>query len=238
MAQNLYREWFVKFRFPGHERVRMVDSPLGKIPEGWETKTVADTFKILGGGTPSKKIPEYWSHGSINWYAPTDLTSSGSMFMELSGNQITELGLKKSSAKLFPPFAVMLTSRATLGVIAINTTEATTNQGFITCIPNDEFPLYTLYFWLKENVEYFVSLGTGATFKEITKSVFNTIELTVPSKNLTSRFEEIVRSLAEDILNLQKRNRNLRQTRDLLLPKLISGELDVSELEIDIRGAA
>ncbi len=234
MAQNLYSEWFVKFRFPGHEQVRMVDSPLGKIPEGWEPRTVADTFNILGGGTPSKKIPEYWDDGSVNWYAPTDLTSSCSMFMELSGNQITELGLKKSSAKLFPPFSVMMTSRATLGVIAINTTEAATNQGFITCIPNDEFPLYTLYFWLKENVEYFIGLGTGATFKEITKGVFKMIELAVPPRHVTGRFEEIVSPWAEDVLNLQKRIRNLRQTRDLLLPKLISGELNVSELDIDI----
>ena len=238
MAQNLYREWFVKFRFPDHEQVRMIDSPLGKIPEQWEIKAVADTFKILGGGTPSKKIPEYWDDGSVNWYTPTDLTSSCSMFMELSGNQITELGLKKSSAKLFPPFSVMMTSRATLGIIAINTTEAATNQGFITSIPNNEFPLYLLYFWLKENVEYFISLGTGATFKEITKGVFKTIELAVPPGNIADKFEKIVGPLADDVLNLQKRNRILRQTRDLLLPKLISGELDVSKLDIDTGEAA
>lgn len=238
MAQNLYREWFVKFRFPGHEQVRMVDSPLGKIPEGWAVRTVADTFQILGGGTPSKKASEYWEGGSVNWYAPTDLTSSGSMFMERSGTQITELGLKKSSAKLFPPFSVMMTSRATLGVISINTTEAATNQGFITCVPNSGFPLYALYHWLKENIEYFISLGTGATFKEITKGVFKTIELAVPPRDVTSQFEEMVGSLAQQILNLQQRARNLRQTRDLLLPKLISGELDVSHLDIEIEGQA
>jgi len=234
MAQNLYREWFVKFRFPGHEQVRMVDSPLGKIPEGWEVRTVADTFIILGGGTPSKKVPEYWEGGNINWYSPTDLTSSGSMFMEQSGTRITELGLRKSSARLFPAFSVMMTSRATLGVISINTTEAATNQGFISCVPSNEVPLYTLYHWLKENVEYFISLGTGATFKEITKGVFKTIELAVPPKEISSQFEEMVGPLAQQVLNLQRRARNLRQTRDLLLPKLISGELDVSELDIAV----
>ena len=234
MAQNLYREWFVKFRFPGHQHTRFTDSPLGRIPEGWEVCTVENTFAIMGGGTPSKTVPEYWNEGIINWYSPTDLTATDSMFMERSGNQISELGLKKSSARLFPPFSVMMTSRATLGVISINTTEACTNQGFITCVPNERFPLYTLYYWLKENVEYFISLGTGATFKEITKGVFKTIELVVPTPAIATQFEDTVQQFALQVLNLQRKNTTLRHTRDLLLPKLISGEVDVSELDIAV----
>jgi type I restriction enzyme S subunit len=234
MAQNLYREWFIKFRFPGHQHARFTDSPLGRIPEGWEVNTVENTFAILGGGTPSKTVPEYWDEGIINWYSPTDLTATGSMFMERSGNQISELGLKKSSARLFPPFSVMMTSRATLGVISINTTEACTNQGFITCVPNERFPLYTLYYWLKGNVEYFTTLGTGATFKEITKGVFKTIELVVPTPAIVTQFEDTVQTFALQVLNLQRKNITLRRTRDLLLPRLISGEVDVSELDIAI----
>jgi type I restriction enzyme S subunit len=157
--------------------------------------------------------------------------------MEYSGNQINELGLKKSSAKIFPPFSVMMTSRATLGVISINTTDACTNQGFITCIPNEHFPLYTLYHWLKENVETFISLGTGSTFKEITKGVFKTIQLVVPTPDVVSQFEKTMQPLALQMLNLQRKNANLRCTRDLLLPKLISGELDVSGLDIEIPSA-
>lgn len=232
MAQALYREWFVNFRFPGHEGLRMVESELGLVPEGWDVQTVEETFSITGGGTPSTKAPEYWENGEINWYSPTDLTSSGTMFMDCSGNQINESGLKNSSAKLFSPFSVMMTSRATLGVISINTTDACTNQGFITCIPNEHFPLYTLYHWLKENVETFNSLGTGSTFKEITKGVFKTIQLVVPPPEISSQFEQTVQPLAFQILNLQRKNNNLRRTRDLLLPKLISGEFDVSELDI------
>jgi type I restriction enzyme, S subunit len=234
MAQNLYREWFVKFRFPGHEKVRFVDSPLGMIPEIWEVTTVEKTFIILGGGTPSKVVPEYWNEGTVNWYTPTDLTASSSMFMEESSKKISELGLRMSSARLFPSFSVMMTSRATLGVISINTTEACTNQGFITCIPNERFPLYTLFFWLKENVEYFISLGTGATFKEITKGIFKTIELIVPEQLIISQFEEVIQPFTLQILNLQRKNKFLRRTRDMLLPKLISCEVDVSELDIAI----
>jgi type I restriction enzyme S subunit len=229
MARALYREWFVEFRFPGHESVPLVDSPLGKVPEGWEIRTVKETFEILGGGTPSKKVPEYWDNGTINWYTPTDLTSSNSMFMDRSGMQITQLGLNKSSAKLFPPFSVMMTSRATLGVISINTSKASTNQGFITCLPNHTFPLYTLYHWLKENVDVFIGLGSGATFKEITKGVFKDIKILVPHASLVCTFEDRVGAIAEQALVLQRKNQNLRRTRDLLLPRLLSGQLDVTK---------
>jgi type I restriction enzyme S subunit len=150
--------------------------------------------------------------------------------MEESGSKITEMGLKKSSARLFPAYSVMMTSRATLGVISINTYEACTNQGFITCIPNKKFPLYTLYFWLKENVEKFISLGTGATFKEITKGVFKKIDIFLPPESLLTDFEKTVTPITRQILNLQRKINNARKTRDLLLPKLINGEIDVENI--------
>lgn len=230
MARRIYEEWFVHFRFPGHEKVKMVDSELGKIPEGWKVKTVDETFEIIGGGTPSKKEVSYWEDGTINWYSPTDLTRSGRNFMESSTEKITGLGLAKSSAKLFPPFSIMMTSRATIGAIAINTTVASTNQGFITCIPNDKFPIYLLFHWLKQNVSIFESLGTGATFKEIIKGVFRQIKLPIPSERIVDMFQQTVSPMMEQILCFERKNANLRTTRDFLLPKLISGEIDVSKL--------
>lgn len=234
MAHNLYCEWFVKFRFPGYEKLKFVDSPLGMIPEGWDISTVENAFEITGGGTPSKKEAAFWDAGTVNWYSPTDLTATNSMFIESSRYKITNLGLKKSSARLFPAFSVMMTSRATLGVISINTTDACTNQGFITCLPNDRVPLYFLYHWLSNNVEMFTSLATGAIFKEITKGVFKKIELAIPPSTLITQFEEAVRPLGETNLNLLRRNILLRKTRDLLLPKLVSGEVDVSDFDIKI----
>lgn len=238
MAEALYREWFVKFRFPGHERTALVDSEMGRVPSGWDVTTVDDTFEINGGGTPSKKQPEYWDGGSVTWYSPSDLTRAGSMFMDKSQSQITELGLKKSSARLFPPFSVMLTSRATIGVVAINTTPACTNQGFINCIPNDAFPVYVLYFWMRECTDTIVSMASGATFKEISKSVFRTIPLLKPPLPLVTQFQQAVEPLGLQILNLQRRNAKSRETRDLLLPRLISGHVDVSNLDIGVGGAA
>jgi type I restriction enzyme S subunit len=151
--------------------------------------------------------------------------------MDESGTKINELGLHKSSAKLFPPFSVMMTSRATLGVIAINTTPACTNQGFITCLPNERFPLYLLSNWLRNNAELFISLGAGTTFKEITKGAFKTIPLYVPPQNLASAFQDTAEPLMAMVLRLHRKNANLRAQRDLLLPKLVSGEIDVSEAE-------
>jgi type I restriction enzyme S subunit len=238
MARRLYDEWFVRFRFPGHEEVAFEESELGPLPRGWEVCTVAETFAILGGGTPSKKEPAYWEDGSINWYAPTDLTKAGTTFMDTSGSKINELGLRKSSARLFPPFSVMMTSRATIGVISINTTPACTNQGFITCLPNERFPLYLLCNWLRSNVEMFISLGTGATFKEITKGTFKTIQLRVPPQDLASKFQEAVEPMMALVLRLQRKNANLRAQRDLLLPKLISGQIDVSQAEEMTKEAA
>ena len=220
-VHRLYREWFVHLRFPGHERVTVRDG----VPEGWEKKPVGDVFETLGGGTPSKKKNEYWQDGDITWYSPTDLTKSNLFFMETSGNQINKLGLQKSSAKLFPPFCVMMTSRATIGAIAVNTTEATTNQGFITCLPNNRVPVYFLRSWLKENVEMFVSLASGATFKEISKGVFRKIEIALPTEQLVHSFESNARTLAEQMLNLQRQSAYLREARDRLLPRLMNGTL-------------
>ena len=143
MAQSLYREWFVDFRFPGHRNIKMVDSPLGMIPGGWAMDPVGEKLEVLGGGTPSTKVESYFENGSINWYTPSDLTASASVFMQYSSRKITEEALRNCSAKRFPPFCVMMTSRATVGVVAINITEAATNQGFIVCVPSRELPFGT-----------------------------------------------------------------------------------------------
>ena len=180
MARLLYREWFVHFRFPGHEHVDLVDSEHGPIPEGWRISTVGDAIESVGGGTPSKAVEEYWTGGNVQWFTPTDLTRAGSAFVFDSGLRITELGLEKSSTKLFPAGSVMMTSRATIGTISICTTEATTNQGFITCVPSERLTSNYIYFWLQTNVDRFRSLAGGATFKELRKTTFRRLPILIP----------------------------------------------------------
>lgn len=231
MTSALYRDWFVNFRFPCHATVPRASSSLGPIPKDWAIRPVADAFEIVGGGTPSRKEPEYWANGTIQWFSPSDLTAAGTMFMDTSGETISERGLAESSAKMFPAFSVMLTSRATIGVLSINTQAACTNQGFITCIPNDRVPLYFLFHWLKSNVEQFERKASGATFKEISKSVFKTIEFLQPTATLVQQFEAFCKPLALQMLCLQRQRANLRRTRDLLLPRLLSGQIDLAQAE-------
>ena len=234
MAQAIYREWFVNFRFPGHENVKLVDSPLGQIPEGWEVSPVSEVFETLGGGTPSKKVDKYWDGGDITWFAPSDLTKSGNMYSASSGACITEAGLKKSSAKLFPAYSVMLTSRATIGVLSINTVPGCTNQGFITCVPNERVSALQIFFWLREQNDKILNVATGATFKEITKGNFRKFPFLLPPSDIAEQFNGIVAPFGRNIEVLIQKQKNLRTTRDLLLPKLISGKLDVEDLDIDV----
>ena len=232
MARALYREWFVHFRYPGHDSVPLVPSALGDIPQGWEVNTVADAFVISGGGTPSRKVEEFWSDGMIQWYSPSDLTRSSTMFMDDSSDHITELGLAQSSARMFPSRSVMLTSRATIGAIAINTEPACTNQGFITCLPNTRVPLYFLFHWLTENVPTFQRMASGATFKEISRGTFQKIEFLVPPDVVVGSFELFAEPIAEQVLALQRQIQNLRATRDALLPRLLSGQIDVDTIDV------
>ncbi len=229
MARLIYREWFVHYRYPGHENDRLVDSgtELGEVPEGWDISKISDVVDTIGGGTPRRKKDEYWSDGTIEWYTPSDLTAENTMFIDNSGERINELGLKKSSAKIFPPQSVMMTSRATIGVISINTTKASTNQGFITCVPNDRLNKYQIYFWLKEIMPLIEQYASGATYKEINKTTFRKIETVVPALEISKRFYELVDPIGRQIQTLQRQTQKLKETRDLLLPKLISGKVEV-----------
>lgn len=237
MARGLFTEWFIRLRFPGHENVAIEDTPDGPLPAGWQRKPIGETFDLLGGGTPSKAVESYWQGGSIDWFTPTDLTGAKTLFMDQSSARITEEGLAKSSAKLFPSDSIMMTSRATIGVISICTGPACTNQGFITCLPNDDVPRSYLYYWLTQNVPLFIAHATGATFKEITKGVFKRLPILVPDRTIIKKFETFVRPLLDKIRTAERSNRNLTAARDLLLPRLISGQLSVTQAEQKLEAA-
>lgn len=229
MAEELYREWFVRLRFPGHEKVKIVKG----VPEGWEVNLVEQAFEILGGGTPATSNLNYWNNGEINWYSPTDLTANKSMFSFESKQKITETGLKESSARLFPPYSIMMTSRATIGEISINTTLACTNQGFITCIPNNKLPVWYLVFWLKSNKQTFLQLANGATFLEITKGKFKKIPILIPpKKDIIDKYCFMQEPIMKQIEKILRNNTILEISRDRLLSRLMSGKIDVENMGI------
>jgi type I restriction enzyme, S subunit len=224
LASECYNEWFVRMRFPGYE-----DSKFEKgIPKGWKVKKVNEAFEILGGGTPSTEISEYWD-GSINWFTPTDITAASGIFLSEAQNKITQTGLSKSSAKLFPAYSIMMTSRATIGAVGINTTPGCTNQGFITCLPNEDIPFTFLYYWISFNKEMFEMFASGSTFLEITKGTFKKLNILVPHQEIVKQFHQICEPIFKEIEILQRQNGYLRELRDKLLPRLISGRLVVRQ---------
>ena len=132
-ARLLYREWFVHFRFPGHEHAKVT----GGLPEGWDRRTFDDVCDAIGGGTPKTSKPEYWNDGDIPWYTPKDITRNACLALLDSATKITEAGLRGSSAKVLPAGTMLMTSRASVGFFGIIGTPSCTNQGFISIIPND-----------------------------------------------------------------------------------------------------
>lgn len=233
MTRATYSEWFVKFRYPGHEDVPIVDSAIGPIPQGWSLSTCAAELKFTGGGTPSKSVPDYWDEGTVAWYTPTDLTKTGWRYAAPPESKITDLGVAKSSARVFPAGSVMMTSRATLGVLAIAAEDATTNQGFIVIMPDQRWSSGFVYEWLDSKAVELAALGTGSTFREITKGSFKTFPFVVPERLLLDKYRAATEPIENQISILEQQIRNLTNLRDLLLPKLVNGDIDVSGLNPD-----
>ena len=211
-AQAIYKQWFVE------------GIDLENLPEGWRKSKIGDEVETLGGGTPSTEIEEYWKDGDILWYSPTDITNNNSVFIFQSANRITKTGLSKSSAKIFPANSLMMTSRATVGKLAINATEATTNQGFITLIPTSELNVLYLYCWLNTQIEEIINLASGSTFLEISKSDFRNLDVIIPEKAINDKFRKTVEPVYDLIKTKTKENQKLTELKDLLLSKLATIE--------------
>jgi len=221
-ARELYKEWFVRMRFPGHEKTKFVKG----IPEGWKIKLIDDICQSVGGGTPSTSNDNYWG-GSIKWVTPTDITSKHSLPLLNIEGRITEAGLKNSSAKLLPPGAILMTSRASIGFFGICKEPVCTNQGFISIIPNESYLHMYLVCNLMMRKEEIVANANGATFLEISRGRFRKMEILLPDVETLSKFEEKCNMLFEAVYNIELQNQNLAATRDRLLPRLLSGELKV-----------
>jgi type I restriction enzyme S subunit len=221
-ARLLYKEWFVHLRFPGHEHTQIIDG----VPEGWEKKKIAEVCETIGGGTPSTKVSEYWD-GDITWVVPSDITNNNSLILLKSERKITEKGLRESSAKLVPAESILMTSRASVGFFALMDHEVCTNQGFINIVPHDNQSRMYLLFNLLSRVNEIRSNAKGTTYPEISKGRFREMDITIPSKILMEQFGEIAYDVIRQVRCLMRSNMNLTKARDLLLPKLMNGEVAV-----------
>jgi type I restriction enzyme S subunit len=220
-ARLLYQEWFVHLRFPGHEHTPIIDG----IPNGWMRGTVGDFYDTGSGGTPSRKNPEYFI-GEIPWVKTQELPNG---FITETQEQISEEGLKNSSAKLFPERTVLVALYgATVGEVGILAIEATTNQACCAVLPRDLRAHYIhTFLFFRENKEQLMSLSAGAAQNNISQQIIRAYEMLMPSEMLMHTFVEILNPVFDQWLNLQRQSLKLVAARDLLLPRLMSGEIVV-----------
>lgn len=222
-ARLLYQEWFINFRFPGHEKTRFSNG----LPEGWRKLTISDIADTIGGGTPSTHIHQYWEDGNVVWFVPKDLTNNRSIVLLDSERKITALGLSKSSAKMLPPETILMSSRASIGYFGIYEGACCTNQGFISCIPKLDYVRMYLLHNLMQRVNEIIGLAGGTTYKEINKTTFRAMSVILPEDKLLKTFDELAYTCLKQCRILMKQNQKLAEARDLLLPRLMSGEIEV-----------
>ena len=223
-AQRLYKEWFVDLRFPGHENTPIIDG----VPEGWTECAIVDLCKkINAGGTPSRRNANFWNNADIKWYKTQELQDC---WLIDSDEKISVDGQKNSSAKFFPANTILMAIYAspTLGRLGILDSEATCNQAAL-CLLADESKVswQWLYEKLYELRDHYNGIARGAGQQNISGEVVKQTIVLCPSKKIMDNFTQIVSPLFEKRRALQKQNVSLIEARDRLLPKLMSGELEV-----------
>ena len=198
----------------------------------WTVGTISDLGAVVGGSTPSKAKSEYYTESGIAWITPKDLSINKSKFISRGENDITELGLKNSSASIMPEGTVLFSSRAPIGYIAIAAGEVTTNQGFKSVVPKSEIGTPFVYFFLKHNLPVIEGMASGSTFKEVSGSTMKNIPVIIPDTETLARFNDFCTPIFAQQRFLEKQNQALATARDNLLPKLMSGEIDVSGIQL------
>lgn len=198
----------------------------------WQISTISDLGTVVGGSTPSKTKPEYYTNNGIAWITPKDLSINKSKFISHGENDITELGLKNSSATVMPKGTVLFSSRAPIGYIAIASNEVTTNQGFKSVIPYSEIGTAFVYFFLKHSLPVIESAASGSTFKEISGSAMKNIPAIIPDRNTLDQFNSFCAPIFAQQKILEEQNHSLAMLRDSLLPKLMSGAIDIASIQL------
>ena len=225
MAEELYREWFVRMRFPGHENTRFVKG----VPEGWTVKRISDVYQTASGGTPSRKSPEYFS-GDIQWLKTGELKD---LFTPDSEEKITQSALESSAARLFPASTVIMAMYCAMPDISIATYDCATNQACCAFLPKFDWLHYGYnYFVLRDAQKQLVMFAHGAAQQNLSQEIIRKFQVLLPNKTLIEEFGRNVEPLLLMIRELSDSIRILTKTRDLLLPRLISGKLSVENLDI------
>lgn len=225
MAQAIFKNWFVDFE--PFKDGKFVDSELGMIPEGWKVGCLGDMGAVVCGKTPSKTNSNYYG-GDIPFIKIPDM--HGNVFVENSEDRLTEEGSLSQIKKLIPPYSLMVSCIATVGLVSINTKPSHTNQQINTVIPHNKSALFYLYQHIKNNEEFLKNMGRGGTTTlNVNTKSFSNIRLLIPSEIALEQFHGIVEGLFKKIEQNLHESRTLSLLRDTLLPRLMSGELEVPE---------
>ncbi|WP_375582380.1 restriction endonuclease subunit S [Cyclobacterium xiamenense] len=227
-AQLTYEEWFVRMKFPGHESTP-INEETG-LPEGWEKKKIGEITKTSSGGTPSrKKETEYYENGTIPWVRTGELKE---FILTDAEYKITEIGLKNSSAKVFPKDTVLLAMYGnTIGETSFVTKEVSTNQACCAFLVGDKSYLsYFLHQYLLYNKNYILNYRMGAAQENISQTIIQNIKIILPSKDLLKLFAGECSKLYKSIETLIYQNQLLKEARDILLPRLMTGMIDPDKI--------
>lgn len=254
MARAIFKDWFVDFgptrakmamRGEDPQKDNVARAPYlapdiwslfpdrlddeGK-PEGWSNSTIGQEVDVVGGSTPSTKEAAFWG-GDISWATPKDLSALSTPVLLRTERQITEAGLAQIGSGLLPVGTVLLSSRAPIGYLAITQIPVAINQGFIAMVCKKRLSNVFVWLWTQANMETVHQKANGSTFQEISKANFRPIEVTIASPGILRVFDETVAPLFDRIVANDKESNTLAATRDLLLPKLMSGEVRVKDAE-------
>lgn len=236
MAKQLYDYWFVQFDFPD-EHGRPYKRNGGKmvwneklkreVPALWEAKLVDDVAEVFNGATPST-ADELNYGGNIVWITPKDLSDQKHKFVYHGERNISQMGYDSCSTHLLPINTILMSSRAPIGLLSIAKTELCTNQGFKSFVPKEDSMAAYLYYYLQIHIKQIEQLGTGTTFKEVSREDVLKFSILKPSNETLDLWEEYVTKINDRQLELQKENENLTKLRDELMPLLMNGQVSVN----------
>ena len=221
-AQRLYKEWFVDLRFPGHENTKIVDG----MPEGWNECTVESFGTVITGKTPPTSNKEYYTNGKVPFVTIPDMHNV--VYPLKTEKRLTIEGAQTQKNKYIPPNSVMISCIGTVGLVSIATEVCQTNQQINSIILNNEDDLYFFYESMLRMKDLLDGLGSnGATMTNVNKSKLEKLIIISPSKDIVKQYNDVCKPLFESALNLSRKNVYLKNMREALLPKLMSGEVEV-----------
>ena len=237
MAKQLYDYWFVQFDFPNEEGKPYKSSGGAmvynerlkrEVPIAWEVENLIDFAEIKNGATPSTADEANYG-GDIVWITPKDLSDQQSKFVYQGERNITKQGFDSCSTSMLPTNSVLMSSRAPIGLVSIAKHEVCTNQGFKSFIPKSISDSIYLYYYIKHHIKQIEQLGTGTTFKEVSRDDLCKFPiLTIGAKDIYVQWIELQNGIADKQLALTKEIAALTKQRDELLPLLMNGQASVN----------